>query len=97
MCKMRPEIIAWLVACSFFWCSYSTLSADLGSEKLKSTGHSSDVRSRDQQVPEFMLKLYESVEADNKQLPVGNTVRSMAGKFSMFVYNAKVTFRRHKT
>jgi len=88
MCKRRLNIIAWLVACSFSWCWHSTLSADfyIRSEKLRSTGRDgTGAGSRDRQVPEFMMKLYKSVETGNSQLPIGNTVRSMAGQFSTFI------------
>lgn len=88
MCRRRLKIIAWLVACSFSWCWHSTLSADfyISSEKRRSTGRDGGADgSRDRQVPEFMMKLYKSVETGDDQLPVGNTVRSMAGQFSTFV------------
>jgi len=91
---MRPNIIAWLLVCSFSYRSLSrTLSEDLQlrpNEKPQSTrsdgneAESHDQQwSRDQQVLEYMVKLYKSVENGNNQLPVGNTVRSMAGNLSM--------------
>ena len=79
---MRLKIIIWLVACSFSCCLYSTPSAD---SLLRSEGRGSEAGSRDQQVPGFMMKLYKSVNTGNGKLSVGNTVRSMAGQFSMFI------------
>ena len=88
MYKKELKLIVWLIAGSLFCYSDSTLPADdlyLRSEKVESTGRGNEARSRDQKVPEFMVKMYKSVETGNNQLPVGNTVRSMAGKFSMFI------------
>jgi len=85
---MRIKIIVWLVACSVIRRSHSmpSSSADLwlGSARLKPTGRGNEAGSRDLHVPEFMVKLYKSVETGNRQLSVGNTVRSIAGQFSMF-------------
>jgi len=94
MYKMRLKtIIVWLVACIFSYISDFTFSADLQlrSKKLKSTGRGKEAGSRNQQVPEFMIKLYKSVETGNNQLPIGNTVRSMTGKFSMSI-TLSITF-----
>jgi len=55
------------------------------SEKPQSRGRRNEARSRDQQVPEFVLKMYKSVETGNRKLSVGNTVRCMPGQFSMFI------------
>jgi len=85
---MLQDVIVWLVACSFVARSDSTPSKDLYFTRLRSdkqslTGDGDEAGSRDQQVPEFMVKLYKSVETGNNRLPIGNTVRSITGKFSM--------------